>query len=268
MHANMRYQKLKEILFEEERKEQKRLQDQISTVDEKIEKREKLEPHIQPILDDKVTYLQKNFSFLFGREVTHSIKRQIRESQDEVVEALYPILGKMVKKYIIREIELLSERIDEQLDRAFSWQGWVARVKAWFGGVQEKDMVVSRLIHPQLQQVFVIEQHSGLLLGSYSRAKALDEDMISGMLTAIRQFVKDAFDEGSEELETIEYETFKIMIRNFKSFYVVAAISGGLTLAYRDHLEDVINDFASQFASGSFREHGKIKKLLERHFKS
>ena len=77
MPADLLYQKLKEILLEEERRDQKRLRDRISIVDEKIEKREKLAPHIQPIFDDKVTYLQQNFSFLFRPQVPHSIKKQI-----------------------------------------------------------------------------------------------------------------------------------------------------------------------------------------------
>ena len=39
-----------------------------------------------------------------------------------MVEALYPIMGKMIKKYIQAEIKKLNDSISEKIDNAFSFR--------------------------------------------------------------------------------------------------------------------------------------------------
>ncbi len=241
-----KFEVLKDILFEDARKRNEELNNKVKAIDEIISDRAKLEPRIAPILEDQVHYLEKNFPTLFGAAITASIRKQIKDSQDEVVDALYPIIGKMIKKYISLELARLSERIDRQLDRAFSWEGWVRRVKAWFGGVDERDLMMTALARPDLEEVFVIQQESGLLMGSYSKHQTLDQDMVAGMLTAIKTFVKEAFPGGYQELETIEYENYKIIINNLKSFYVAVVISGNMNADFKMKLDDIMTDFEQQ----------------------
>ena len=68
----------------------------------------------------KIDDLKANFPEHFGDQITQSIKVQIRESQDEVVEALYPIMGKLVKKFIIAELTKLTESINQTINDKFS----------------------------------------------------------------------------------------------------------------------------------------------------
>ncbi|MDN5204480.1 hypothetical protein QQ008_24010 [Fulvivirgaceae bacterium BMA10] len=267
MVEGYRFKKLKEILFEQDRRAREELQSKLIEIEKGVNTREGMEARVNPILEDKVTFLQQNFPTLFGPAVTQAIKREIKESQDEVVEALYPIIGKMVKKYIVKEMELLSERIDRQLDLAFSWEGWLRRIKGWFGGVSEKDIITQQLMEPTLEEIFVIQQNSGLLIGSYSKNNTIDQDMIAGMLTAIKAFVQDAFSRGGEDLEMIEYETYKLIIRNFKSFYITAVISGPVNMEFKNELDQQILNFAEQVLKqeGQIRE-DKMKGHLEHWF--
>ena len=45
------------------------------------------------------------------------------------------------------------------------------------------------------------------------KTEAMDEDMVAGMLTAIKSFVEDAFKGGNMELERIDYELFTIHLQ-------------------------------------------------------
>ncbi|MEL7002309.1 MAG: cell envelope biogenesis protein OmpA, partial [Bacteroidota bacterium] len=204
------FKKLKQILLEEERSDQLKVVERLNQIDAKIEEREQLEPKVNPIIEDKVVYLQENFSTVFGPEVTKSIRKQIQESQDEVVEALYPIIGKMIKKYIVKEFELLSDRVDQQIDRAFSLDGWIRRIKSWLGIKQDAVRLDETLLQPQIEQILVIQKDSGLIIGSYSQNPSVDNDMVAGMITAIKTFAQDAFNKDAQDLEMIEYETFKL----------------------------------------------------------
>lgn len=261
MAKELLFKKLKQILLEEERSEQQKIVDRLQEVDSKIEERNKLESRIAPILDDKVTDLQHNFSTLFGSEVTKSIKTQIRESQDEVVEALYPIIGKMIKKYIVKEFALLSEKVDKRIDQAFSAQAWIRRIKSWFGIKTKASVVEHALLEPQIEQILVIQKDSGLIIGSYSKSTSVDNDMVAGMITAIKAFAQDAFEKENQDLELIEYETFKLFIRTFKSFFIVTAVSGGINTSIKNKLDDLILDFANNILNKTKIDQDKERSL-------
>ncbi|MBX2842877.1 MAG: hypothetical protein KTR26_13995 [Flammeovirgaceae bacterium] len=261
MRESDTFKKLTRLILEEERQAREQLENRVEVIDQNLNEREKLEPRIAPILNDQVIFLQKKFPELFGPAITASIKNQIKDSKDEVVEALYPIMGKMIKKYILKEIELLSERIDKKIDAAFSLDNWIMFLKAKFLGIKQGDMMLKGAMDPVIQEVFIVEQFSGMLIGSYSRITSVDQDMVAGMLTAIKSFAKETFSVGDQELETIEYENYKIVIKNFPKFYIAVIISGIISKAFLDKLDDIILDFVnkiinqrSEKADGDFIE--------------
>ncbi len=251
-------EKLKELLFEEQDAKTKELLKRVDKVEQGLNVRQELESKIAPILEDNTHYLQQNFNILFGKTVTKTMKRQIEESKDEVVEALYPIIGRMIKKYVIKEFELLSERVDRQMEQVFSWDNWIIRVKSWFGGPSLAHVMASRFVEPALEEIFVIEQLSGLLLGSYSKESAFDQDMMAGMMTAIKSFAQDALSKETQQLEIVEYETYKLIIKDFSSFYVVAAVSGPLNPHFKNKLDDTILAFVNRIINTPTMKQGLV----------
>lgn len=266
------FEKLKEILLEQDREDREELARKLEELDSQLNDRKNLEERVNPILTDQEGTLKKNFSKLFGPQITESISKQIKESQDEVVEVLYPIIGRMIKKYITSEIEKLSEKVDAQMELAFSWEGWKLRIKAWISGTPQKDMVLSNLIEPKIEEIYVIERNSGILIGSYSKKESLDGDMVAGMLTAIKAFVEDAFSADAQQLESIDYENYKVIIKNFKSFFISVVCSGGMSSNFKDKLDDQLLSFAEKIltkAKGGTNSDGPQEIVsigLEEHF--
>ena len=254
MEQGPAFNQLRKILLEQDREEREELAQKLSELDEQLNQKEKLELKVDPILNDYELKLQKKFSHLFGPQITESISKQIKESQDEVVEVLYPIIGRMIKKYITNEIEKLSERFDAQMELAFSWEGWKVRIKAWFSGTPQKDMMISKLIEPKIEEIFVIEKDSGILMGTFSRQESVDQDMVAGMLTAIKAFVEDAFSKEQQQLESIDYENYKIVLKSFQSFFIAVVTSGGMNMAFRDKLDDQLLDFAEKVLNNAKSE--------------
>jgi hypothetical protein len=66
------------------------------------------------------------------------------------------------------------------------------------------------------------------------------------MLTAIKAFVEDAFTGETQELSNIDYDNFKITIKNFKSFFIAVVSSGGMNAQFRDKLDDTLLDFVEK----------------------
>ncbi len=240
------FDKLRTILLEQDWEERKELAEKLEDLDDQLNSRDRLEEKVQPILQDQQEHFKNNFPKLFGPQITETISKQIKDSQDEVVEALYPIIGRMIKKYIASEIQKLSEKVDAQMELAFSWEGWKVRIKAWISGTPQSEAMMSQLIDPKIEEIFIIEKNSGLLMGSFSKNQTVDQDMIAGMLTAIKAFVEDAFAGGEQELDSIDYDNFKIVVKSFNSFFIAIVASGGMNAAFKDRIDSTVLEFADK----------------------
>ncbi len=260
---------LKNLLFEEESKKFAELETKFEEFQGKIAddfvnlkipegEVEKLIDHITDIMPERL-----------GPAITKTLKTQIKESRDEVVQVLYPIIGQMIKKYIQQEIQVLSDRIDQQLETVFSWDRFVAYVKSVFTKTKPGDQVLRKVMEPEIQDIFIIENNSGLLLASYSKNKTVDQDMIAGMLTAIKSFVQDAFTKEDQSLETIEYDLYKIYIQNFQKFYVAVVLSGVFSTEFKSKLDDRILAFVKEMTirAADMQDAQLITHKLEEHFK-
>lgn len=239
---------LKDILLTDEREYAESIHNKIKALEEIVNEQKKLSGKVDPIIDEKLEEFTEQIPETLGPTITEALAEQIKNSKDQVVEALYPIMGKMIKKYISQEIRLLSERINQQLEDSFSTKSWKRKFRSWFGGVKEEELILSELSsQTDVEQVLVIEKNSGLLVGKYTKTETIDEDMVSGMLTAIKSFVEDAFNEGSQNLELIEYELYHIHIQSFVSFYVAVVVSGEYNLTFKNKIQDIIFNFTENF---------------------
>jgi hypothetical protein len=239
---------LKDLLLTDDRAYAESIHTKIKALEDLIHKQQNLSSKVNPIIDKKLEEFTQQIPKTLGPTITKTLARQIKNSKDQVVEALYPIMGKMIKKYISQEISLLTERINKQLEDSFSTNSWKRKFKSWFGGVKEEELLLSQLSSiSQVEQVLVIEKNSGMLIGQYTKTETIDQDMVSGMLTAIKSFVEDAFNEKSQNLELIEYELYHIHIQSFVSFYVAVAISGEYNLIFKNKIQDIIFNFTDNF---------------------
>ncbi|WP_088322946.1 cell envelope biogenesis protein OmpA [Polaribacter tangerinus] len=253
-----RFELLRELLLEDDR-------EKFSALSEEIIKKEQLHKSVSPLVDEKIEDLRNKFPEYFGDTITQTIKVQIRDSKDEVVEALYPIMGKLVKKAIVSEITKLTEKINATVKEKFSLQ---EIIKRYFKREKsDAEIILQDVFEPVIEEVFVIEKNSGLLSGSYSRGNVADKDMISGMLTAIKSFAEDAFSKENQNLEDIKFDSFQLTIKNFQSIYIAIATSGVLNIDFKEELTDNVNDLAEIILRDrSFlSDEDKLGKLIQKH---
>jgi hypothetical protein len=236
-NVDNRFELLKELLLEDDRKN-------FNVLKQEILEYEKFKDEVSPLIDQKIEVLKEKFPEFFGDTITETIKVQIRDSQDEVVEALYPIIGKLIKKFIVAEITKLTETINQTINDKFSITQIIKRL--FKGKTTDADDVLQEVFEPIVEEIFVIEKDSGLLKGSYSKGNIADKDMVSGMLTAIKSFAEDAFSKEGQDLEDIKFETFQLSIQNFKTIYIATATSGVISRDFKEELYDYTNTLAER----------------------
>jgi len=165
----------------------------------------------------------------------------------------------MVKKYVAQEIKVLSEKINSQL----GFKGFKRKMRSWFGGVKEEELILSELSSPKIEQVLLIEKETGLLTASYSQTQAIDEEMISGMLTAIKSFVEDAFGQKNQDLELIEYELYQVHLQSFVTYYIAVVISGNYTVQSKNKVQNLIFNFFEKFMKMKKNKELSAEKIRE-----
>ena len=237
--------KLKELLLTEDRDFAHQILQKLDQLEETVYVNENLSEKINPIIDKKINSFIETMPEKLGPTITETLKSEIKNSQDSIVDALFPIIGKMIKKYIQQEMKILSDNINLQVQQTLSVKRYQRKIKSIFFGISENDIALSEMSKPKIQQIFIIEKGSGIILDSYSITDTIDEDMIAGMLTAIKSFVEDAFSAGNQNLENIEYELYNIQIQNFQSYYIAVVVSGAIDSSFKSGLQDRILDFAN-----------------------
>ena len=142
---------------------------------------------------------------------------------------LFPIIGAAVRKSVAHALRGLVESINQTLERSVSLEAVKWRIEALRTGKPFGEIVLTRSVRYRVEQVFLIHRDTGLLLLHAARADQIvqDSELVSGMLTAIQDFIRDSFTgAGGQEVETIELDEFNLWVQHGPAAILAAVVSG------------------------------------------
>lgn len=229
-------------------KRAKKIDKEVFLINSLLNDKDHLSDKVSPIVEDHIDFIKQNFPEEFTAIINKQIEQKIKDSQEEILNVITPVLGKLIRKSITHQFQILKESIDKRVRSTFSKRGFFGRIFG-FNKKEEKvdvDIIISEADPAIIEEIYVIQRDSGLLLGSAPEEESLDQDVIAGMFTAIKAFVEDAFKIEHEELAMIEYDNYKIYIQNFHSYYIAVAISGSVSAAEKDTISEKLYDFAEK----------------------
>ena len=226
-------------------------------------------------IENRMASLKQNLKKELGPEINELVEEKIEASKEEIIQLLYPVMGQLITKFISYQFQQLQERIEEKINntkRSLSPKQIWNNLRAKFGGVSQAQLAIMSVSEAQVDEVYLIQKGSGLLLGSYSRGASTDQDIIAGMLTAIKGFVEDAFGKANQEVEMIEWQNYKIVIQGTPQYYLAVALSGTVSVSFKEKLAEKLLVFAEKELKGeSFKQvdshlHTRISEKLSTHF--
>jgi len=250
------FKQLKDILLKEDR-------EKIEEIHTTIHTEERLTEKVGPILEEQLNHFKQNFPEEYKVVVDKMITDKIKNSKKEIIDLLFPELGIMIKSYIGLQIQMLKEGIENQ----FGSKGLLGKIKSSFGFGSSSQEVIENLEKSVIEEIFIIQKNSGLLAGSATRNETIDQDVIAGMMTAIKSFVEDAFKKDNENLGVIEYDTYRIVLQNFPNWYFAVALSGTLTTKERDELSFRVLKFVDNQMPSQIDDITEELKKLSRKLK-
>jgi hypothetical protein len=215
---------LRDILFSQYRLQLAELEKELDDLERRVTDEETLAAIVAPIIGD-------------------AIRRKIRDAREEMIEALYPIIGQTVVRSVQEAIRELARNIDSQMRSSLSPGAIGRRLVGRLRGVSSAEISLREALPFQVAEVFLIHRETGLLIWHISNTPdtSSDSDLISSMLTAIRDFVQDTFGHGKEgQLDEIQYGDRRILIEAAQFAYLAVVVDGIEPLGFRAEMRERI----------------------------
>lgn len=184
--------------------------------------------------------------------VEGAISESVRRNPRPIATAIFPVLGPAIRKAIAESLAGLVTSINRTIEHSFSPRGIRWRLEAWRTGVPFGQIVLKHALIYRVEQVFLIHAETGLLL-SHAWAPDLpasDPDLISGMLTAIRDFVADSFspERDAGGLRRFSVGELTVMVEQGPAALLAAVVRGQAPDTLLVKLQDTIESIHLQFA--------------------
>lgn len=256
-----RMDQLRDLLLDNERAKVESLKGEVGELEQEIAKlkdelaaaRNEVIPMVTTnmgeITHEAVEDQRTEMAQALGPIIGEATRYQIKNSRDDMVEALYPIVGDAVARAVGEALNDLRDRIDRQIrpNRVNVEQTIIDRMR----GVDPAELAIRNALPFEINQIFLIQHDSGLVLEFINRDsdELTDSDLVSGMLTAIRSFVNDSFNAGEEpeDLSEIQYGDESIIIESGTVAYIAAVIQGIEPEGFRSLLRTLVNELHIQY---------------------
>lgn len=181
--------------------------------------------------------------------VEGSIAQSVRQHPDTIVEAIFPIIGAAISRAVRETLARMMQQTTYAMEHAFSLRSWKWRVEARATGKPFSEVVLLHSLVYRVEQVFLIHPETGLLLQHVfadSLAPTLGQEtqyaaMVSSMLTAIQDFVRDSFRvESKAALDSIDVGELSVWIERGPHAVLACVIRGTAPLSLRTVLRTAL----------------------------
>ena len=190
----------------------------------------------------------------FARALTPQLEKAIttsvKRNPTPLADALFPVMGPAIRKAVSASLAAMIESLNRTLEHAISWRSLQWRLEALRTQKSFAEVVMIKTLLYRVEQVFLIDRKTGLLLQHVQPGSAAvqDADMVSGMLTAIRDFVHDSFKVAdSESLEAMKVGELSVWVEAGPMAIVAAVIRGNAPRDVRPVLQEAVETIHLQF---------------------
>jgi OOP family OmpA-OmpF porin len=175
-----------------------------------------------------------------------AIKESIASDPEALAESLYPVMGPAIRKSISETLSQMLEDMNQLLEQSLSPKSLGWRFNAWRTGRSYAEIVLINTLEYQVEQVFLIHRETSLLIQHLVADMAIskDPDMVSGMLSAIQDYILDSFTVGEGDgLNSMSLGDFQVIIEAGPRALIAAVVRGkppeNLRNTFKVALEDV-----------------------------
>jgi outer membrane protein OmpA-like peptidoglycan-associated protein len=184
--------------------------------------------------------------------VAAALNRSVRKDPQPLADALFPVMGPAIRKAISTALSGMIQSFNQTLSHSMSIRGLRWRIEALRTGKSFAEVVMLHTLLYSVEQVFLIHKETGLLLKHVTAGTTAvqDADMVSGMLTAIQDFVHDSFNaQRSDQLEAMQVGEFTVWIEQGPQAVLAGVIRGNAPSDVRAIFAETLERIHLQYAA-------------------
>jgi|CXWL01.1.fsa_nt_gi OOP family OmpA-OmpF porin len=241
-------------------------------------------PSVSKVLAEAITLRGKQDERLTAALTPHvqtALTSSVRRNPHVIAEAIAPIMGPAIRQAIVRTLQGMMQSFNQTIDHSLSPKGLAWRIEAWRTGRPFAEVVLLHTLRFRVEQLFLIHRDTGLLLHHVASDTAVihDQQLVSGMLTAIQAFVQDTFSTPrGQTLNTLEVGECRVLIEQ-DSQAILACVVRGTAPGYlraqvQQTLESIQLDYADAFAafdgnpSGFDATHDRLMECVQTQYET
>ena len=199
-----------------------------------------------------------------------AVKASVRKNPRILVNTIFPVIGPAIRKAIATTLRGMVQSFSQMLEQTLSVKGLKWRFEAFRTGKSFAEVVLLQTLVYRVEQVFLIHRENGIALQhvAASGVAAQDPDLVSGMLTAIQNFIQDSFGEGKDGIaDMLQVGERTIWIEEGSSAILAVVIRGNAPPDLRSTLQDVIETihFEQEEELESFQGDTTVFETSRRH---
>ncbi|HEX8144792.1 MAG TPA: OmpA family protein [Pyrinomonadaceae bacterium] len=251
-------------------------QQELVRIQERLDRQDDLLPEdVSRVLPEAVklrTGRDKKVTEALLPTVEEAIGISVRKNPQTLVDALFPVIGPAIRRAISEALTGMVQTMNQTLEHSLSPQGLKWRLEAWRTGRSFAEVVMLHTLLYRVEQVFLIHRETGLMLQHVLAGESAvqDADMVSGMLTAIQDFVHDSFSaEKTDALETLQVGELTVWIEQGPRAILAGVIRGNapqeLRTVFQETLERIHREFSEELETfdGDAAAFEPARKYLE-----
>jgi len=167
--------------------------------------------------------------------LVEGMKREIKNSRDEMVDALYPIMGRLVSAYVSSAVADMMNQTNQRLESGLTGRFLYLRAKAALTGKSYEEVAVQDRQMFQISELMLIRRGSGMLIDHLqldlddavgADGPKQDSALVSGVVAAIHEFAQEAFSKKKASLRSVDMGEETIYLRA-TSGLILAVIGRG-----------------------------------------
>ena len=205
----------------------------------------------------------------------------VRKSPQAIVDAIAPIMGPAIRQATARALQSMTEAFNHSLDESLSFRGFQWRLEAWRTGRTFAEVVLFHRLRYRVDQVFLIHRDTGLLLHHVAAEGVVvqDQHVLSGMLTAIQDYVRDSFGATQDQtLDQFQVGEWTVWVEQGSRAYLAGVIRGTPPASLRERFRDVLDRIHAEQAESLVSFEGdaapfqtvqpRLEDCLQAHYES
>ena len=242
-------------------------QQKIDRLERRLEDPEQRAKDVGSVLPDAIAQRSREDARL-GAALTPTVEellqQSVRRNPAAMAEAIFPILGPAIRRAISHAISGLVETINRTIEQTFTVTAMRWRLQAWRTGRPFSEIVLANIFVYRTEQVLLVHRDTGLLLCEVTAPElsATSPELVSAMLTAIQDFVRDSFsDESTGELDQVQVGELTLLLERGPQALACAAVRGNPPTDVRTSLQEALETIHTEKSSALIEFDGDASAL-------